>query len=276
MKWKQSLAACGLLLLAGVSAASQALDYETLINQSGRQRMLAQRSVKAWLQQGQDIQSERAKRVLSESMQQADSQYQQLRNQLREGEFAPTLGRLGQEWQVLRLQLAGKPEAAAAQAIAAQADKVEAVADSLTRQLAEIANLPTANVINMAGRQRLLSQKLAKLYLLQRWSPNPVNMKQLLQTRDEFIRNLARIKQSPLTTGRIRNELDIAEGQWQLFDNALTSAADDSNPIVAQHVAVTSETLLASIDHIAKLYQHPPALQMKEADKPKIAAAPPG
>ena len=119
---------------------------------------------------------------------------------------------------------------------------------------AEIGNLNQA--IDKAGRQRMLSQRTAKFYLLKAWDVAwPDLLHEMNLARTEFAHALDTLSTAPEATESIKNELDLARQQWVFFDNALARIGDSSN--ARQHAAevfTSSENILQVMETVTGLY----------------------
>jgi hypothetical protein len=117
---------------------------------------------------------------------------------------------------------------------------------------AQVADMNDA--INKAGRQRMLSQRMAAFYLA---SILPIDAPgaraEIAKARTEFIAGLDFLRNAPEATPRIRDELQLAEQQWVLFDHALQRPAGAATRAPAD-VFVASENLLQVMDKITGLY----------------------
>jgi hypothetical protein len=138
-----------------------------------------------------------------------------------------------------------------------QADaKVLALAHQGTVQYETVLNRPVGKLVNVAGRQRMLSQRMAKFYLA---AMLPVDTQvastEIGKSRSEFLSAMDLLRNAPQATDRIRSELQLADGQWFFFDQALknmqTSGAA-AKPL--SHVFVSSENLLSVMDRVTGLY----------------------
>lgn len=77
--------------------------------------------------------------------------------------------------------------------------------------------------INLAGRQRMLSQKIMKLFLLQRVGDSPGTNPELPVLIDAFQQGLDGLKCCELNTPQIAAQLDRIEAVWRSFLAALRS-----------------------------------------------------
>ena len=109
------------------------------------------------------------------------------------------------------------------------------------------------DAVNKAGRQRMLSQRMAKFQLALGWRASADASEQIATARREFIAALDVLGNAPEATPRIHEELDLARGQWILFDAAL-ARAEKAGPRQASDVFVCSENILQVMDNIAGLY----------------------
>ena len=84
------------------------------------------------------------------------------------------------------------------------------------------AQISLSGAINYAGWFRALSQRLAKNYFLSAAKvESKVVQAQLSSDTADFRQALLTLKAAPVFTPAIRNELELADAQWLLFDAAL-------------------------------------------------------
>jgi Type IV pili methyl-accepting chemotaxis transducer N-term len=134
-----------------------------------------------------------------------------------------------------------------------QSGKVLGLANKGTGLVELQSGKPGARLINMAGRQRMLSQRMAQFYLADRWNvDSAASQREIAKARDEFIPALEVLRNAPEATAEIRQELALADGQWLFFDNALKSRTADSKG--GADVFVSSENLLQVMDRVTVLY----------------------
>lgn len=249
-------AATGLLGIS--SSVAQVVNMNDAINKSGRQRMLSQRLAKSYLQIGQGVDLDRSRKILDNSLALFDRQLVELTA------FAPTpenkavLQDLSGAWLSYKEALVGRtPNQQDAKSILVINEEVLALAQTATVQLEKLSGTATGRLVNIAGRQRMLSQRMAKFYQAINWGvATPGAKDQLFGARKEFIAALAELAGSPQNTPQIAQEIQLSQQQWIFFDNALN--ADAAGGIKAQqaiNVATTSERILEVMDRITGMYE---------------------
>ena len=102
----------------------------------------------------------------------------------------------------------------------------------------------------------MLSQRMAKFYLA---ATLPVDAAtataEIAKARTEFLAAMDVLRNAPEATVRIREELQLADGQWVFFDAALQRMQTGANTFrQVSEVFVTSENLLASMDRVTGMY----------------------
>ena len=235
-------------------ASAQVNGLGDAINKAGRQRMLSQRMGKAWLALGQGIKADAARRVLDQSMSLFDRQLTELKAFVPAGDTRDTYVQLETAWSDYKGLLVGSaPARDKANAVMTQAGKVLALAHKGTGQLEVQAAKPAAKLVNMAGRQRMLSQRMAQFYLASLWNVDgAASLAELAKAKAEFVPALEVLRSAPEANADIKQELALADTQWLIFDNALKSR--DVTAKSASDVFVTSENLLQVMDRVTGLY----------------------
>ena len=250
-----------LLLLAaaiplGVNA--QVSDLADAINKAGRQRMLSQRMGKAWLAMVHQTEGRIASTVLDKSMALFDRQLTELKAFAPSPEIRETYAALEAAWSDYKAALVGAAPSKAGAAAVLRADaRVLGLAHQGTLQYEAAMGRPVGKLVNIAGRQRMLSQRMAKFYYA---ATLPVDsataVAEIGKARSEFLTAMGVLRQAPEATARIREELALADGQWLFFDQALqrvqSGAAATAKPL--SDVFVTSENLLSVMDRVTDLY----------------------
>ena len=245
------------LLAMPLPAHAAISDITDAINKAGRQRMLSQRIAKAYAQLVLDIYPDRARKILDKSVALFDSQLAELQA------FAPTPAiraqyvQLGELWLPYRSATQGVPSLTGLKQIAGLNEGVLKTAHATTVALEKHAGTATAHLVNISGRERMLSQRSAKFYLFRAAGLDSANVDQGLATaRKEFEAGLAELKAAPQDTAEINSQLLLADSQWAFFANALNHYTPGApNPVHLQYVAASSEYVLEVMDAATGLYQ---------------------
>lgn len=238
-------------------ALAQARDLNDAINKAGRQRMLSQRVAKAYLALGQAVRTDQAEKVLADSMALFDRQLVELKAFAPSAETKGTYEQLETAWSAYKVWLVGaSPSKTGAEAVLAASGRVLQIANQGTLQLEAVSGKPIGRLVNLSGRQRMLSQRMAAMYLSASWGVQvDVSTKLLNSARDEFAKAHEVLKAAPETTGKIKAELELAEQQFGFFDAALrTLKPGGTSPQSQADVFTTSERILQVMDGVTSLY----------------------
>ena len=119
---------------------------------------------------------------------------------------------------------------------------------------AQVADINDA--VNKTGRQRMLSQRMAKFYLANAMQVDPKgSATEIGKSRTEFLAALDTLRSAPESTQKIREELTLADAQWIFFDQGLHKLdGARQSPKQLSDVFVASENLLSVMDRVTGLY----------------------
>jgi len=245
---------CGALLLlpmacAALPVAAQGLPLSGVINRSGKMRALSQRLSKAYVQGSLNVLPERARDIQTTSRQLISSSLAELGSGSLGGDTRRLLQSLDKDCQGLLDTVGTRKDVLE---VARTADVVLEGADRLTKAFEMQSQQSSARIVNIAGRQRMLSQRAARAYfLIAAGHDIPAVRTQLTNARNEFNQGLATLQAASISTPAIRNELELAKGQWLFYESALGKAASSDG---LQTIATTSERVFEVMDNLTSLY----------------------
>ncbi len=247
-----------LLALAGAASLgvrAQVLNLNDAVNKAGRQRMLSQRMAKAWLALVHKTESASAQQILDRSMALFDRQLVELKAYAPSAEIRKTYVDLEAAWSDYKAALVGNhPSRDGAGGLLNTDARVLALAQQGTVQYEAFAAQPVSRLVNVAGRQRMLSQRMAKYYYAAALQVEAAQARvEIGKARTDFLAALELLRNAPQATPQIKDELALADSQWLFFDLALQQTAG-ATPKALSDVFVTSENLLSVMDRITGLY----------------------
>ncbi len=247
------------LSIPGGEALAQITDLNSAINKAGRQRMLSQRMAKAYFQIGQGVDVERSKKVLDTSVATFDRQLVELKNYAPTPDIKNTYVSLEKTWLSYKDVLIGKvPSPDNGRKVLALSEDVLALAQQGTVQLEKQSTSAAGPLVNVSGRQRMLSQRMAKFYQASAWGVGDASSTASLEgARKEFNEALGMLAAAPANTPQIKDSLELVKQQWFFFENALgQKTGGDKRPQTA--VATTSERILEEMEGVVGLYEKLP------------------
>jgi len=222
------------------------------INVAGQQRMLSQRIVKSWSQIGLNVLPALSKVQLDDAIRLFESNLQALDIAIASPEGRNALAGLRAAWQPMRSAAGGVIRQSDAAQLDARAEDVLMAAERLILVMQDQASEPVGRWVNLAGRQRMLSQRLVKLYMLQQWGVSSVAKREEIErVQNEFAGALSSMQQRADNSPELRTELDNLALQWEWLQTALATEGAESFRLI---MAEGGEAILELADRITLLY----------------------
>jgi Type IV pili methyl-accepting chemotaxis transducer N-term len=244
-------------LLGSGNSQAQIVNLTDAVNKAGRHRMLAQRAGKAYFAIGMGIAVPKAQEILNQSMTQFDRHLIELKAFSPTPEIKAIYGEMEPVWSDYKTALIGTaPKRETAQALIDIDGKLLALSNKGTSALEQLVGKPIGKLVNIAGRQRGLSQRVAKLYLAMAWkAPIIAAQAELNTARADFAAGLDLLSKAPETTAQIKEELDQARNQWAFYDTTLTlKAGESAAPERGTNVFTSSENILSVMEKVTGMY----------------------
>jgi hypothetical protein len=239
----------------------QSAHFAEGVNRAGQLRMLSQRLVKHWLLRLAGVQATRHQTLQADSVQRIDANLALLGKNLSLPTFVDLLAPVVDTWKRLKKALKAEPAPDQLAAIDLLAEQLLQHAERLTASLESAGSVAPLRMLNMAGRQRMLSQRFAKLALLcalETGEPLQQRRAEMEAVRQGFEQGLAYLNGLPLSTPDIRRTLEDAAEGWQ----ALLAGADHVHRpagrdrlLRLEGLAAASESLLDNFETLSAQYE---------------------
>ncbi len=239
-----------LLLHAGLACAD---TLATAVNKAGYQRMLSQRIVKAYCQIGLGVTPAASADQLSAALKTYEDNLAALKSLAPDLYSRELIDNLRQQWAPFKVVASGPVTRAGAEILLVRSERLLETAENLARYLETNTENAHGHLVNISGRERMLSQRLAKFYMLHAWGFETALVSEEIDLAyHDFTVALDELAAAPENTVDIVEELNAVRLQWDWFRTALALEGAYSYRMV---VADASESILNHMDHVTRLYE---------------------
>jgi len=241
-------------LLTGFSFSSHAADVDlaAAVDKAGQQRMLSQKIAKAYFFLGMNVRPDKARKQLQDSLTLFKKNHSELKAEIADKEVQDMLAFIDfaiDEY----VDLVGRPYNKESAALVLDlSETILEASQNIVAKIESLSKVKKSKIINLSGRQRMLSQRIAKYYIAYQagfHDPNSIN--QLKQAVEEFEHALNILKQEKINTPQINAQLTKVSRLWRIVRGFFLGVKKGGLPVT---VFATTDSIMESMNTITGMY----------------------
>jgi len=252
MKKATLIALVSLSLSVVASASTVASDTVKLIDMAGKQRMLSQRIAKDYMYVGKSIATAKAERQLNRSLKELKEAHTILINSINNPEIKNLLSFVEMSSEDFEATAKEKFTTDNAQLILDLSESMLEGSEYVVTSLKELSNVKASKVVDMAGRQRMLSQRIAKYYIAYQSGIKDKNtVEQMRAAVKLFTETHELLMKNKTNTPEINRELNKIDRLWKIVYKFYLNIEKGGLPLI---VFNTTDDISKNMNKITALY----------------------
>jgi hypothetical protein len=213
------------IVLGSMLYAVEIANINQAVNLAGKQRMYTQRMLKDYAMVGMNNTFGKPSEDLNQTIADFEDHLVSLIAFNQDAKTAKALQEVNKKWESIKKDLTAKPQKENAEKLQVMLDELLKLADDATKAFATQSGKQSGEIINISGRQRMLSQRMAGLYMLKVWGVEDPQFRQKLDDAMKlFKESLETLEKYEANTKEINELLTKVKRSFRFFEMMNKSA----------------------------------------------------
>ena len=243
-----------ILILSILYSSIHAIEIKSLhhaVDIAGKQRMFTQRMLKDYAMIGMENSFDKPDEDLKKIIIYFENHLASLHDYTKNRKIIKSTNKVEKLWIPIKKILKAKPDIKQALPLQEKLEFLLQISDDTTHLFAKETREKSGIIIDISGRQRMLSQRMASLYMLKVWGVKNRNFQEKMNKSMElFESSLAHLQNSELNTKEISKRLKEVEKSFSFFKIMNKT----SNTFIPTLIYKKSNDILKNMNIITKNY----------------------
>ena len=243
-----------LMAISILSTSVSALEItspENAVDIAGKQRMFTQRMLKDYAMVGMGNTFGKPGEDLKKISNDFQDHMESLSSYTKRDEIKKSIEKVKTLWLPIAKTLSEAPSREKVEKLQIDLDALLKASDDTTRLFAKASGKVSGEIVNISGRQRMLSQRMASLYMLKVWEVDDPQFKTKLDDAMKLFKiSLEELERSDLTTEEIKVLLAKVKRSFMFFEMMSRS----NSKFVPTLIYKKSNDILVNMNSVTQKY----------------------
>ncbi len=227
-------------------------NVATLIDIAGKQRMLSQKIAKSYFFYGQGIRPEKTNKQMLDSLKLFNKNHEILKANIKNSDIHDMLLYIEISKDELPSIIKAPYSKKNATLMLDYSETLLEASHDIVKRLEASSGTKKEKIVNLSGRQRMLTQRIAKYYIAYQAGFKDKNLiKHLKDAMKEFEAAHKTLGEYKKNTPEINEELNKVARLWNVVNKFFSNVEKGGLPVI---VLSTTDKMMASMNRVTKLY----------------------
>ena len=206
-------------LFTNLLSAVEIKSMYDAVDVAGKQRMFTQRMLKDYAMIGMKNSFGNANKDLNSTISEFEDHLHSLHDYTKNSKITKSTKKAEEIWLPIKKTLQNPPSKSKVVKLQADLEELLSISNDVTGLFAKETGKESGKIVDMSGRQRMLSQRMASLYMLKVWGIDDDKFKKKMKSAMHLFKSsLEELQKSKLNTDEINRLLDNVEKSFMFFE----------------------------------------------------------